>query len=186
VLPLDIFKKLIENIIHNPMINLVVMKNRVINIVGGALVVLVIVAGLVFNFTKVGSGQQIEAAEFISDNYYTYAPDAYQQSRAEGDVVVLNFYADWCATCNAFEPTLKSVMGQMSVDADNGSITAFRVNFGDNKQSQSGKQLAKDFGITTQTTTVILTPDGNVFKTYFTPVSEGELRQSLITASLVN
>jgi thiol-disulfide isomerase/thioredoxin len=147
------------------------------------LLVIAILAPVVASLTLFSSDHTLQTveAEQIGECYYTYSPEHFQKSRGESDAVLLNFYATWCASCNQFEPTIKNVMEEIGYSRN---VRAYRVNFGDNSENDYGKELAKEYGVTMQTTTVILNGDGEVFKTYFTPVPESELRESLMAATL--
>lgn len=123
-----------------------------------------------------------EVAQEIGENYYTYTPEGFEEGRAQSAVVVLNFYATWCATCNELEPTIKNVMEEIGQSRN---VRAYRVNFGDSAETPAGRHLAEQYGIKAQTTTLILNRDGDVFKAYFTPVPEDELKTAIVAAALV-
>lgn len=119
--------------------------------------------------------------QVLGDNYYSYSPQALNEAKTESAAVLLNFYATWCGSCNEFEPTIKGVLEEVG---PNNNIRAFRINFGDSAETPEGKDLARKYGVTIQSTTIILSKSGKVFKTYFTPVPAAELKSALLAATL--
>jgi thiol:disulfide interchange protein len=120
------------------------------------------------------------AEEIIAENYYTFTPERYAEAEANADAILLNFYADWCVTCDQMEPTLINTMSEIGL---NENIYAFRVNFGDDAEISEGRELAEKFGIKTQSTYVVLKSDGEAFKTFFNAVDRNKLKSTLTTAA---
>lgn len=122
-------------------------------------------------------------AESLGSNYYVYTSDHYQQNRGEHAVTVLNFHADWCPSCSEFEPTLIEAVEESQT---NKGVIGYRVPYGDESESRAGKELAEVYGVSIQTTTLILDREGEVFKSYFTPVEKGEVLGAIRAAALLD
>ncbi len=144
-------------------------------------VVIVVVAGI-FAWSN-GKGVENVQAVQLSDNYYTFTETKYNELSGKSGATMLNFYADWCASCNAMEPDIIDIFSEIGISRN---VSGFRVNFGDNAETQSGKELADSFGIKTQSSVIILTSEGKVFKEFFSIVDRETLRNTLISASLVS
>lgn len=71
---------------------------------------------------------------------------AYDQAVADGKAVFVDFHADWCSTCKANAPAVKSALQE--VDGDN--YAAFQANF------DTETELKKELGVTTQSTLVLV------------------------------
>lgn len=143
-----------------------------------ATVILIVVVIMGFLMFKPSSETR---QQVLGDNYFSYSPMLLEEGQKESSAVLLNFYATWCGSCNEFEPTIKKVMEEIGTT---NNIRAYRINFGDGKETKEGRELAKQYGVTVQTTTIILSRSGKVFKTYFTPVSAEELKTTLLAATL--
>jgi thiol:disulfide interchange protein len=139
------------------------------------------VLGLVFLLSGAFVPAQIAVAEPIGDNYYVFSQDKYQSTSTTSKATLLNFYADWCATCNVMEPVLIDLMSEIGYREN---ISAFRVNIGDSSESPQSKQLASDLGVAQQSTLVVLNSKGEVFKSFLAPVDREILRQAMLAASL--
>ncbi len=139
------------------------------------------VLGAVFLLSGAFAPAQIASAEPIGDNYYVFSQDKYQTTTKSSKATLLNFYADWCATCNVMEPVLIDLMSEIGYREN---ISAFRVNIGDSSESPQSKQLASDLGVAQQSTLVVLNSKGKVFKSFLAPVDREILRQAMLAASL--
>ncbi|MBI5046560.1 TlpA family protein disulfide reductase [Candidatus Micrarchaeota archaeon] len=91
-------------------------------------------------------------------SYAPFQKSAYDQARASGKIIFLEFYANWCPVCAAEEPELNAAFSQVK----NPNFVAFRVNYKDSDTDSDEAQLARDFGITYQHTHVILDSKGSV------------------------
>lgn len=90
--------------------------------------------------------------------YYEFESWHYEQSRSEGKVVFLNFYANWCPVCKAEEPELFAAFDELN----NPDVVGYRVNYNDNEVDGYEREMAKMFGITYQHTKVMIGKDGKV------------------------
>ena len=165
------------------------------------LVILTIVGVSSVGFYGRGSGIEVLSLEeqIISDNYYIYTPERYSAlvggspefrteydefsyGSGEADIILLNFHADWCASCSEFEPIIRSTMEEI---ATHRNIHGFRVSYNDRKESTEGRLLAKKYGVTVPNTIIVLNRNREIFTTFFSPVSGDELKKTLVAASFV-
>ncbi len=80
--------------------------------------------------------------------YVPFTLVAYEQAKAEGKTIFLEFYANWCPTCVAQAPALKEGLESLSSD----KLVAFRVNYKDTETDDAERALAQKFNITYQHT----------------------------------
>lgn len=88
--------------------------------------------------------------------YLEFNQEDYDKAKAEGKVILLNFYANWCPTCKAEQP--RAIEGFNKLDNDN--VVGFRVNYRDSDTESGEVALAKEFGISYQHTKIILDSNG--------------------------
>lgn len=93
-------------------------------------------------------------------NYIPFDKSAYDQARASGKVIYLEFYANWCPDCKAQAPILNEAFSEIK----NPKVIGFRVNYKDSDTDSNEIDMARQFGITYQHTHVILDKNGNVAK----------------------
>lgn len=87
-----------------------------------------------------------------SSPYVTFNKTDYDKTLAEGKIIFLGFYANWCPICREEAPNLKAGFDALQTD----KVVGFRVNYNDTQTDEDEKKLAKEFGITYQHTKVIL------------------------------
>ncbi len=92
--------------------------------------------------------------------YYEFDQAAYDQALVDGKIVYLEFYANWCPYCSADDPNIKSFFDAQQ----NSDFVGFRVNYKDSDTNNNEESLAKQFGITTQHTRVILKNSQEVYR----------------------
>ncbi len=88
--------------------------------------------------------------------YVDYDAAKYQKALAEHKVVYLEFHADWCPTCRAYEPRLLQAFETMAADAKYKDVVGFKVNY------DTQTDLEQQFGIVGQHTHIIIGKDGKV------------------------
>lgn len=74
--------------------------------------------------------------------------DAFKAATQSGKTIVLDFYADWCPTCQAQKSALETVSSEDSFRSDKVSI--FKVDY------DSEQQLRNEFGVMRQGTIIVL------------------------------
>lgn len=71
---------------------------------------------------------------------------------ADGKLVVLYFYANWCPVCRAEFPAAQAAFNQLTSD----QVVGFRVNFNDSDTDDSEEAMARRFGVPYQHTKVFV------------------------------
>ena len=107
------------------------------------------------------TGYQGQVLAGTSVPYIDFNEADFLKAQAEGNTVLLNFYATWCPSCkkelgNAYE-YYNNVEGE--------NLVAFRVNYRDSDTDSVETALAREHGVATQGTKVIIQDGERVFKT---------------------
>lgn len=76
----------------------------------------------------------------------------YEKAKAEGKIIILDFYANWCPICRAEEPEILAGFEELN----NSNVVGFRVNFNDSDTDSDEQALAQKFNIPYQHTKVVL------------------------------
>jgi thiol-disulfide isomerase/thioredoxin len=84
----------------------------------------------------------------------------YDKAVAEGKLIVLYFYANWCPTCKAEFPSVQAAFDQLNSN----KVVGFRVNFNDNETDTSEEALAREFGVPYQHTKVFVQNGNQLLK----------------------
>lgn len=92
--------------------------------------------------------------------YKDFDVNEYNQALADGKVVYLEFYANWCPVCRRQEPIIEAAFEEL----DNEDIIGFRIHYNDNQVSAADQDMARLFGVSYQYTKVVIDKDGNVAK----------------------
>lgn len=92
--------------------------------------------------------------------YIEFNKTDYEKALADGKVVFLEFYANWCPICRAQEPMLFEGFNSLN----NPNVVGFRVNYNDSDTDGFEKELAKKLNITYQHTHVILKDSKEVYR----------------------
>lgn len=85
-------------------------------------------------------------------SYLEFTQSDYDQAVAAGNIIVLDFYANWCPICRAEEPALFSSFNALN----DPNVVGFRVNYNDDDTDDAEDALADQFGVTYQHTKVIV------------------------------
>lgn len=89
--------------------------------------------------------------------YLRYNKEDYDKALAEEKVIYLYFYATWCPICKAERPSIFAAFDEMNYN----NVIGFEVHYNDGETTQEDEDIAKDFGVAYQHTTVILDKNGN-------------------------
>lgn len=81
-----------------------------------------------------------------SSPYIEFNKADYDKALAEGKIIFLDFYANWCPICRAEFPELYAGFDALTTD----KVVGFRVNYNDSDTDADEKALAKQFDITYQ------------------------------------
>jgi thioredoxin 1 len=87
-----------------------------------------------------------------SSPFVEFNKTGFDKAIADGKIVFLNFYANWCPTCRVEAPIIDS--GFNSLQTSN--IVGFRVNFKDSDTDKDEEFLAKQFNVPYQHTKIFL------------------------------
>ncbi len=108
--------------------------------------------------TKTGyAGKAISGKSSL---YLEFQQADYEKALADGKIIFLDFYANWCPICRAEAPNIESGFNELNQP----NVVGFRVNFNDSDTDDNEKALAKKFSIPYQHTKVILKNGQEVFR----------------------
>ncbi len=97
--------------------------------------------------------QNFEETSFEDSSYQRITQELYQEVLDSDEVVILNFYADWCPNCAQERPAVNQAFTQET------AINGFEVSYRSSDTTSFEEDLAREFGITSQGTKIILRPN---------------------------
>ena len=95
---------------------------------------------------------ELLAGSYNGVPYLDFNNDDFQKAQAEGKIVYLEFYANWCPTCRAQAQKLDPAFSQVQRD----DIVTFRVNYNDPETDDFEKELAQKYNVAYQHHKVII------------------------------
>ncbi|MBC8200599.1 MAG: thioredoxin family protein [Planctomycetes bacterium] len=114
-----------------------------------------VIVGIVVTASSVVAGVRLTESGPIDWEYYT--PEILQEKLAEGDVVVLEFTAEWCLNCKFLETTV--LHNSRVVEAfDAEDVTPIKIDLTGN--NESGNALLHELGGLRIPLLIIMGPDG--------------------------
>lgn len=87
-----------------------------------------------------------------SSPFVEFTREGYEKALADGKIIFLNFYANWCPVCRVEVPIIDSGFNGLT----SGRIVGFRVNFKDSDTDEDENNLAKEFNVPYQHTKIFL------------------------------
>ena|SRR3989338_8968409 len=84
----------------------------------------------------------------------------YDKAAAEGKIVFLYFYANWCPICREEVPIMYKTLNEQT----DLRLIGFRVNFNDSETDDDERELARQFGVAYQHTKVVLKNGERILK----------------------
>lgn len=119
----------------------------------------------------------------------TFDGDAFTLSEYQGEIVVINFWASWCAPCRDEAPDLQALhedyadrgvrlIGVNYLDIEN-NARAFKAEFGMTFPSgmDVGDRIANDYRIQGVPETFVIGPDGRVAAAFIAPITYERLAE---------
>ena len=98
--------------------------------------------------------------EMVAKNYYRYDAAAFEQAKAKGYVVFLDFHANWCPICNAEKPHIIEAFNELSAK----DVIGFEVHYNDGETKDFDTALAQQYQVPYQHTKILLSKNGAVVK----------------------
>ncbi len=117
-------------------------------------VLMILIAG----FTAVSRTQE-ETSEDAPINWVYYTPDRFDEALASGNVILLDFTADWCANCHLLEYTVLNTDAVTQMLRGEGYV-AMKVDL--TGGYPAGKAMLKEAGSVTIPYLAIYSPDGQI------------------------
>ncbi len=119
-----------------------------------------------------------EGAMMTNGKVLEYTKEAYDRAVADGQVVALYFYANWCPICKVGFPKFESAVQALT----SAKLTAFRVNWSDSDTSADETAAAKTFQVGSQHTLVIVKNGVGISKESVGTTSAQEYQDKLTSA----
>ncbi len=84
------------------------------------------------------------------NSYREFDLEEFTNELSSGKYVVLDFYSDWCPSCNSEDDILKENFNTLE------NIVIFKVNHGDSQTSEDEEMIAEQFEVTSRDTGIVL------------------------------
>lgn len=152
-----------------------------------ALVVLMVVIFLfvsLFGITKSYASRQ-ETIDILGDNYYTYSQAQFDSNldKYQPNAYVYNFYADWCTSCSGIDETLIDLMSELGTREN---VFAYRIHFADDSETSEGVELARQYGVISNSTVLVVNSEGREISRYYGTVDREQIGNDLELAAKLN
>jgi thiol-disulfide isomerase/thioredoxin len=92
--------------------------------------------------------------------YLEFSQEKYEQALKDNKIIILNFYASWCPSCQAEQLEAYKAFNLLN----NENVIGFRVNYKDSDTDSFEKEIAKQQGIAYQHTKIIIKDGQRVLK----------------------
>jgi len=89
-----------------------------------------------------------------------YTKKDYDEAVASNKTILLYFYANWCPVCKAEQPALFGAFDGL----DTNEIIGFRVSYKDSDTDKDEEEMAREFGVSSQHTKIIIKGGKRVVK----------------------
>ncbi len=103
--------------------------------------------------------------------YMQETPERYEDLHGKKPFLMY-FYADWCPECRKEHPALRALYDTKKI-----GMPILRVNYKDNQVTDEGVEWAKQYGIVTQHTFIILDASGKEIGRHIGPIDEKGIRE---------
>jgi len=124
------------------------------------------------------SGTEELPDEEVEKSFYkAFNKAEFEEAKAKGKIIFLEFHANWCPVCRVQEIDLEKAFSNPALPD---GIAGFRVNYRDDETNFEDEELAREFGISYQYSKIILSPSGEVLlKEVATPWDEAQIIEKL-------
>ncbi len=100
-----------------------------------------------------------ESSLSLTSSYNRYTKAAFEKAKADGNVIFVEFHADWCPTCIAQKPVNEKAFASSEMPKN---AIGFEVHYNDSFTNDEDRRIARDFGVVYQHTQFVLGPTGNM------------------------
>lgn len=127
--------------------------------------------------TETGYSGKIIAG--TTTKYIRFSQAHYDKALSEGKVIYFYFYANWCPICAKERPNVLAAFNEMNYP----NVVGFEVHFNDNEVTKDDENIARQFGISYQHTTIIhvvgVDKTGKESFRSLQPISKEEIKQRI-------
>jgi len=116
-----------------------------------------------FDFTESDPVMKLIAGSENGGHYIRFNRTHYQESLAEGKVIHLYFYANWCPICAEERPKIFAAYDRLNYS----DVVGYEVHYNDNEVTNDDLYITRFYQIPYQHSTVIIDKEGVVsFKSF--------------------